>query len=310
MSNVKTPFPRDPRLSGITVAYSNRRLIADDVLPRVTVGQQEFRWMKFAQEERFTVPNTNVGRKSRVNQTEFGATEDSASTRDYGLEDGIPQADIENAPDGHDPLGHATEGLTDLIVLDREIRTANLVMNAANYPTGRKVTLSGTDQWTDQANSDPIGDIHAGQDAPLMPPNIAVMGKQAWRALQTHPQIVKAINRNSGDTGIVDKQAVAALFELDDIYVGEGWVNTAREGASPSYARVWPSSVALLHRNRLANTRMGVTFGYTAQWGGRIAGQWEDRNIGLRGGTMVRVGESVVELIVAADVGYLIKSVA
>ncbi len=57
----------------------------------------------------------------------------------------------------------------------------------------------------------------------------------------------------------------------------------------------------------MADTRGGVTFGFTAEWGGRIAGQWEDKNIGLRGGQRVRVGESVKELIIASQAGYFIE---
>ena len=52
-----------------------------------------------------------------------------------------------------------------------------------------------------------------------------------------------------------------------------------------------------------------MTWGFTAQYGTRIGGKWEDKNVGLYGGVVVRVGERVVEQVVAKDVGYLLQNV-
>ena len=57
-----------------------------------------------------------------------------------------------------------------------------------------------------------------------------------------------------------------------------------------------------------ADANGGITFGFTAQWGTRIAGAVPDNRIGLRGGQRVRVGESVKELIIAPDLGYFIQN--
>ena len=38
----KANFPINPVLTGIVIAYRNRRMIADSVLPRAVVGAQEF----------------------------------------------------------------------------------------------------------------------------------------------------------------------------------------------------------------------------------------------------------------------------
>lgn len=300
----KRPFPVDPELTSITMAYENQALIADLVLPRVPVGMESFKWTKYDKADRFTVPETRVGRKSRVNEVEFGATEETSSVDDYGLEDPIPQSDIDNAGTRFNPVTQATESLTDLILLDREIRVANLVMDANQYAAGNKISL-GT-AWTDRTNSNPIDDILAALDAPLMRPNVMAFSHSDYRALSTHPVIVKAIHGNSGDSGIATRAQIAALFELEELLVGQSYVNTAKKGQTATFARTWSNTLAF-YRNRAANTRNGITFGMTAQHGDRVAGQWEDRNIGLRGGQRVRAGESVKELITAADLAYLIQ---
>ena len=106
---------------------------------------------------------------------------------------------------------------------------------------------------------------------------------------------------------IARRQAIAELFELEEVLVGQGWLNTAKPGQAVTLQRVWAKHAALLVRDRLATARSGGTFGMTAQWGSRIAGQEADSKIGMRGGQRVRAGESVKELITASDFGYFIK---
>lgn len=303
------PFPIQPELTAIAIGYRNNKLIADDVLPRVPVGTQDFKYLTFNKADAFTVPDTKVGRKSKPNQVEFGATESTASTMDYGLDNPVPQADIENAPVNFNPLGRAVMGTTDLVLLDREIRTANLVFAAGTYPAGNKSTLSGTSQWSDFTNSNPIDAILIALDACIMRPNVLTLGRAVWTKLCQHPKMVKAIYGNNTDVGIVTRQQVAGLLELEEVVVGEGWVNTAKKGQTPTFVRAWGKHASLTLRNKNVDpTGSQPAFGYTAQWGDRIAGSWEDKNIGLRGGQMVRMGESVKELITASDLAYFFEN--
>lgn len=303
----KRPFPVDPHLTAIAIGFRNGAMIADQVLPRVIVGKSEFKYWKYDPAEQLTVPDTRVGRRGRVNEVSFSATEVTDSTDDFGLEDPIPQSDIDDAPANHDVKGQATEGIANLIILDREVRTANVVFNPATYPAANKEALAGTDQFSDFANSDPLGVLSDALDAPLMRPNIMVIGRPAWSVLARHPQIVKAVHGNSGDAGIVARRAVADLLELEDVIVGESRVNTARKGQPANYQMCWGKHIALIHRDKNATNRQGATFGFTAQSGTRQAGSWEDKNIGLYGGQRVRVGESVKEVISAASFAYFIE---
>jgi hypothetical protein len=98
------------------------------------------------------------------------------------------------------------------------------------------------------------------------------------------------------------------VLELDAVYVGESYVNSAKKGQTATLARVWGKFFALLYRDSLADASRGTTFGFTAQFGGRIAGSFEDKDIGMRGGLRVRVGESVKEVVSANDLGYLFSA--
>ncbi|MDP1673369.1 MAG: major capsid protein, partial [Burkholderiales bacterium] len=160
-------------------------------------------------------------------------------------------------------------------------------------------------QWSDYANSDPIDDIMTALDSVIMRPNLFVMGNAVASKLRRHPDIVKAYNGTAGDAGIVPLEFIQDLFEIE-VKVGQGWLNTAKPGQPVNMQRVWGKHAALVYRDKNADTQRGTTFGFTAQWGGRVAGSEYDKNIGMRGGQMVRVGESVKELLTANDLGYLI----
>jgi hypothetical protein len=302
------PFPVQPELTAIAIGYRNTRLIADSVLPRIPVGKQDFKYLTYNLAEGFTVPDTKVGRKGQVNEVEFSAVETTASTDDYGLDDAIPQADIENAPVNYDPQGRAAEGITDLVLLDREVRTSGIVFNANTYGAANKTTLSGTGQFSDFVNSDPIAIIQTALDACIMRPNVMTIGRPAFSVLSRHPKLCKAIFGNNTDVGIVNAAQIASLFELEELLVGEAFLNTAKKGQTTALSRVWGKHISLTYRDKNATTRGRMSFGYTAQFGNRIAGSWEDKNIGLRGGQRVRVGESVKELICAPELGYFIQN--
>ena len=304
----KAPFPIQPELTAVAIAYRNRKMIADAVLPRVIVGTQEFKYTKGNLADGFSQLDDTVGRKSQPNQVSWSETEVTDSTVDHALDDPVPQADIDNAPAGQDPLKKSVEFTTNLIELNREVRTAGLVFDPNQYGAANKTTLSGTSQWSDFVNSDPVSAILASLDAMVMRGNLLVLGRATATKLFTHPKLCKAVFGNNTDAGIVNRQQVAALFELDDVLVGEGWVNTAKRGQPVNMQRVWGKHASLIYRDQLADASRGTTFGFTAQFGGRIAGAIQDMDIGMRGGQRVRAGESVKEVITVNDLGYFFQN--
>jgi hypothetical protein len=308
------PFPIQQTLTSIALAYRNERYVADEVLPRTPVPSREFKWQQFTRDELFTVPETQVGRKGEPNEVQFTGIEQASFVNDYGLDDVVPNEDIASAPPGYDPLGRATEGIAELVALDRERRVANLVTALATYPLANRTTLSGTGQWSDFTNSDPYNAIMTAFDGMLMRPNVLVMGRRVFSRLRVHPRITAALAPSSiGNTPTssatgrpATTQALAELLEVDRIVIGESWVNTAKPGQAATLARVWGNHAAALHINPAASIRgNAITFGFTAEWGSRVAGSMPEPKVGLRGAQRVRAGESLRELVVANDTGFL-----
>lgn len=317
----KRPFQVDPVLTAIAVGYRNPEAarIADQVLPRSTVSAENFKYTEYPIEEAFNTPDARVGRKGRVQQVEFTGEEKTASVDDYGLDAPIPNSDITAAEEARgrgvsarDPEGHAVKMLSENIENIREVRVANLVHNPDSYVAGRKTLLSGTSQFSDYANSDPISIMKTGMESTLVyPPNTLVMGRKVWSKLSSHPKIVNAIKGNLTDEGIVTRQQFVDLFSGEGIkrlLIGDAWFNAAKPGQNVNLQRAWGNHIAMLHIDPMAAVEDGgITFGLTAEYGGKVAGRIDDPDIGLDGGVRIRRGERVKELIIAPDVGYFIE---
>ncbi len=142
-----------------------------------------------------------------------------------------------------------------------------------------------------------------------MRPNTMVLSGAGALALRRNPAIVKAFNGTLGDSGLVPLSFLRELFELERILIGRAKHNTANKGQDMALANIWQPHCALTYLNPQARPNRGVTFGWTAQYKTRVSGNRPDPDIGLEGGTRVRVGEMVEERVVASDAGYFLENI-
>lgn len=306
---MERPFPVNARLTAISLAFQNPdvALIHELVLPGTPVDAS-FKWMDYAAAQSYTVPDTKVGRTSVPNEVELMGTEQTSSVVDHGLDDYVPVSDVEQDNQGVDPLGRATNFTTGLVRLAREIRVANLVFNTNSYIAGQKSTLAGTNQWSDPANTNAADVISDALDVPLMRPNIAVFGQTAWTKTRRNPKIVQAVLGSTTGAGMVTRRQFAEYFELQDVFVGSGFFNTAKRGQTATYTRVWGKHASLIYRDRTAGPQTGVTFGFTGEFGKRFVMEGMDSKRGIKGSYQVRVAEQVREVICAPQCGYFFEN--
>lgn len=305
-------FPRDKHLTAIAIAYRNPDLsyIADAILPRVPVGKMTFEYWEYPLGQAFEVPDLRVGERSAVPRVQLGGSRETATCEDFGVEIPLTRGDIDQAPKGVDPRERATEMATDLVYRHREVDVAALVFNAAAYPAANKVDVSGTatDMWDDYDNSNPIPYIVERLDSCPMRPNALAFGQAAWNKLSMHPKVVKAANGNDGGEGRASRQRVAELLEVSEIVVGASLLNTVKAGKTPVLSKVWGKHMLAFYRDRTVGTSGGLTFGICAQYGDKVAGS-KDVDMGLRGGVVVRSGESRKDLIIAPSAAFFFQNV-
>lgn len=127
-------------------------------------------------------------------------------------------------------------------------------------------------QWNDSAST-PVKDVTAFattlKTASGVRPNVLAMGRQVWDALKTNPDIIDRIKYSSGNSNptIVTKQAVAALFEVEEILISDVAKITTGENLTTAASFVIGKEWILFHRSRVAARNM-PSAGYTINWTG------------------------------------------
>lgn len=301
-------IPINEELTSLALAFNNKSFIADKVLPRVPVTTESFKYLYYPKEQFLTVPDTNIGPKGEANTVDLNAEVKTASVKARALKDIIPIAKIDAAVKSgqKSPMDKATVQLTRLIQLDREVQTAKLLADTANY--GKSKALSGTDCINDP-NSDAINIIQDMIDDMLMAPTTMVMSRKVASAIRRNRSIVSGFHGNSGDKGMVPLEYLKELFGFQDIFVGESIMNSAKKGQQAQLVGVWGNFISMFYADATADTEGGMTFGLTAEYEKRTTRNWTVEDKGIKGCEAVQVHEQETELITAPECGALLYNV-
>lgn len=174
---------------------------------------------------------------------------------------------------------------------------------------------SGTDvkQWSDAAST-PIEDVRFAKTTILQStgfePNKLVLGKQVYDKLVDHPDVIDRIKygQTQGGPAMAGVDALAKLFEVDEVLISKAIQNTAKEGATNAHSFI-AGKKALLVYAPPAPGLMIPSAGYTFSWTG-LMGNGVD---GLRIKTIRHdlIDSDRVELdmcfdmkLVSADLGF------
>ena len=309
------PFQTHSRMTQIAMAEKPMDFIADEVMPRVP-SAFKFQYTLGDVGDQFGIPDTRASRAGRLNEAEFGATLADGSCDDHGLLAFVPHRDILEAQQQQsawDPMAQASMGVGQLMMLDREKRVADTAFALASYAETHRVTLAGDSQWS-AAGSDPLAAILEALDVPITRPNTLVLGQAVWTKLRAHPVIVEAVKGagagRAAAAGVVMRDAVARLFEIDRVLVGSTWHRTSNRGQNDEFARLWGKHAALLSIRRPTSTRDAIpSFGFTAQAMPLEVMLSEEPSRGIgRGSRVVKISECIKELVSWNTAGYFFQN--
>lgn len=308
----------DRPLTNISVAFiqSAEGFVADRVFPALPVSKQT--------DSYFTYDRGYFNRaemKKRAPATESAGMNYAISTDTYradvwALHKDIPDQVRANADDPISLDSEATTALTLQGLLRKEKEWAanyfvtGVWTNEEDGVTGSP--SSGEFQFFDEAASTPIETIRRWKRTVQVStggfrPNIAVMGRAVFDALLDHPDIVGRLDRGQ-TTGpaMVMVDALAALFELDEILVMDAVENTANEGAANSHAFIGGKNILLAYRPQNPGL-MTPSAGYTMQWTGLMGGA--DAQISMLRNDFTKSDRVEIEMafdqkLVSADLGF------
>lgn len=228
----------DPILRDIAVAYGNENFYADRLFPTVKVDKRTgyyFVWDK---------SNLRSEDDLRTGRAESKIVDDEAVKTAYGPllehslktfieQDLIDQSDIDNLETAR------TERLRHRMLVNKEVALAADLADTGVVT--QNVTLSGTDQWSDYANSDPYGDLEDAiedvRTGSMQKANKIALGKAVWTQLKYHPDTIELLKAQGG--GRFSTELLADWLEVDEVIILDSQYNTAKEGQTDSVSDVW-----------------------------------------------------------------------
>lgn len=298
----------DPMLTNVAIAFENDVYIADQVFPAFAVKKQSGKHFVYDQ-ARFRANDSLRGTGSPSNEVTISLSVGTAYyADDHALSISVADEDVDNAITPTDPFVDATEFLMDQQMVAREIELAAMLADTGVMT--QNTTLSGTTQWSDFNNSDPIANIETAKQTIHASihkmPNTLILGKQVFDKLKHHPAVLERIKYSQ--KGIITADLLASLFEVERVLIGGAGKTTSAEGQTETTGYIWGKHAILAYVAPSAKPKM-ITLGLTYTWKTlkteRLRGSAEeDKKV-----TKVRVGDYYYDLkLVSALAGYLIKN--
>jgi len=186
----------------------------------------------------------------------------------HALSGTVTEEDFKNVEAPFDAQKDETDDLTDLLWIEKEFGLATTLGDDTIYSSGHKVTLSGTDQYNDLANSTPLTDAIAARQAIASDtgtrPNIAIMNMEVFENLAINPSILDSLGYKDNRPGGLEMGELARAFKVDQIIIGEARANFAKQGQPDSLLPLWGKHVIFAVAPKSVAKRQ-VSLGYRIQ---------------------------------------------
>ena len=316
-------------LTNISIAYMQNEMdfVADRVFPPLPVAKQSDAYFTYDRGEfnRDEMQERADGAESAGATYETGNK--SYMCKVWALHKDIGWQTRANYDAPLDPDREATEFLTHKGMIRREREWANQFFKTGVWTfkldgdADRSGTLSANTSvdandnvkfWND-SDSDPIQDVEfmadAIQESTGFRPNKLTLGKRVYSALKHHPDIIARLDRGQtpGGPAMSTRQAMARIFEVDEVLVAAAIHNSAAAGLDASHEFIFGKH-ALLSYSPMSPGLMTPSAGYMFEWTGLtgMAGRglaierWYSRD---RKADRVEINMAFVPHQIGADLG-------
>ncbi len=299
----------DPVLSTAARGYRHAPHIAAEIAPRVYSDLRGGQRIEFDRTS-FRRINTRRAPGAKTERIQFGYEGEKFAVAQHRLMGLSPVELAQEAmrEPGVDLGQHTVSGVQQLISLEREIETAELVTAAASYAPGHVVTVAPGDARWDSDDSNPTAAILKGVEtvraAIGLRPNLVAMGGSVYSVVRAHKLTLQQIRYAGEGKQIADKKDLARLWDVEKVAVGDAI--TVDEAGNPS--DVWGKHVVICYTRPGTLARTEPTFAYTYTLTGTpfVEQPYYDRDVNS---WLYPVCEEYTAEVVGRDAGYLLRTV-
>jgi len=249
----------DKLLTNVSRGLFNEKsqFIVDSILPVISSAQSSGKIGSYGKEN-LRITNTIMGGKGGARRINSNTTSsDSFYILPHGLSDIVTKEDKKNYEKPFEALADSTEQLWEMLMLGKEKSLADSL--GSTTVMSKNTTLTGTDQWSDYNNSDPLGvakDAAASiHDNAGRVQNKAVVDWKTCNTLEYHPQILENLGFSRARAGLMKPAELAFAFDVDELLVGSVKYNSADLGQTDTLANVWGDNMIFMYSPKVAKRK-------------------------------------------------------
>lgn len=304
-------------LTNVSLAYNNKSLgfIHDQVAPAVPVILDSADIYSYGADN-LRIVNNIRSQGGNSNTIDWSVSKAAHyKLEDHVLKSYLTQEDYENAEKPIMPQTDTTEILTEVLQVAKEYSIASAMQSTSTMTNN--VTLTGSDQWSDYDNSDPIDDMVTGSEAVLDAtakiPNTVIIARDAMMKLIYHPKIKDLFPGAARITaGMLQDIIMDLVPGIDRVLVGNAMYNNANKGASLNLSRIWSKTCIIAYIERrptLKSQTLANTYQYKKPRTVQLftASGTKDVDLLDRESDLIRVKDKYDQVLVNVNCGYLIK---
>lgn len=310
----------DQRLTNVLLAYTNENYYADKFFPIVGGLKDDSGYVPKMGKQHLRTYSTKRALYDRSShEIKFTIdTDDTYKIDYYDLESFVPDRIKDQFRAPFDALNAAQITTLEAMKLDRDIAAAAALTDTSiltNY-----VTLSGTSQFSDHVNSDPLGKIKTACQTIFgkigRMPNRMSIEHRVLDELAMHPQIREvAMAKIAGGvpaTAALDGSSVINVIKaqfpwIKEVVVPMGIKITSQEGQTETIGEVWNKDIVVYYTPD-SPTLMAPSFGYSFQLQNQNMRSVVRRDAVSDKGDIVETDWAYQDKILDANSAYLIKS--
>lgn len=299
-------------IDNLSVQYADPEYIGLDLMPIIsTDGKLAKTFFRYPKQERLAAPDDAVDIRQRPNEITSSRTTDTVTLTPRALTEFVSDTTVANQDSPLNEMLDATMAVNNAMMLNHEKRVAAIVTTGANYD-GNTAALGAAVRW-DDAGIDPsvdiLGALEQVWDGNGPGRRVGVCPLEVWNVLKLNADI-KELYKFIGPTGFIDRKSFASWYNLDDILVTSSREDTANEGQTPSYSRIWGDDFFAIIRIAATPSIRNASFGYSfIDRPGLGSDQFRKIEDGMDGGTVARSKWSTAEKVIAGDTSYLLTTV-
>ena len=297
----------DPVLTTVAQGYTNAAMVADKLLPVVSVSKLKGKIPVFGKEA-FAVRSLYRAMRTQSNRIPpSDLTLIDYETLERDVETALDYLEEEESFDFYRLEQRTAKQLVDMMLLAREKEVADYVQNPANFDASLKLVIDALTAFNDYTlNIDPVQIIMdssaAVRNKIARYPNTMILGDATYRALVNHPKLIERVKYSGVST--VNTAVLSEMTGIRNVHVGLS-VYTA-DGST--FTDVWSDNIILAFvddSSSATRSQYNPSYGYILQREGKPEIDTYTENGGKI--KVIRNTDNYCIKITGADAAFLIS---